>query len=362
MTHLRELGTKALRGLRRNGPVLLFGAVGGLLFVYLRMPLAWMLGSMFFTAALALTGTLKRYSLNVDTDLRAVMITVVGVLLGSAFTPEMLAKGQEMLALIGIMLLYIPIATVGGYFLFTRIGKIDPTTAYFAAAPGGLQEMTLVGEEMGANPRTIVLIHAMRVFVVVMTIPLYFRLIEKVNMPTVAPGAHINELLLKDGLILIACGLVGWIVASRLRIPAARLIGPMVCSAAVHLAGFSTAKPPPELVALAQVVMGGALGCRFAGAALSDLARLAKLSLGATFLMICLTLGVVFGFAPMLGMSREALTLVFAPGGLVEMSLVALALGVEVATVASMHVARIAIVVILAPLTFRLIGIRRAQE
>ena len=52
----------------------------------------------------------------------------------------------------------------------------------------------------------------------------------------------------------------------------------------------------------------------------------------------------------MLGLPIAALVLAFAPGGLAEMSLIALALGVDPAFVSSHHVVRIFLVVVLAPL------------
>jgi len=45
--------------------------------------------------------------------------------------------------------------------------------------------------------------------------------------------------------------------------------------------------------------------------------------------------------------------LAFAPGGLAEMSVIALSVGIETALVATHHVARVAMIVIGAPVVFR---------
>ncbi len=341
---------------------LAIGAVGGVLFLWLRMPLAWMLGAMCFTAPLALLGWPKRLPLRVDPKLRAVMVTVLGVMLGSAFTPEMLRHWSEWLGVMGLMLVYVPLATALCYGIFRKLGGLDPVTSYFAATPGGLQEMTMVGEAMGGNPRNIVLTHAIRIFVVVMTIPVYFRVIEGYQVPPMLPGPGMGDMALSDGALLIGCGVIGWALARRLKIPAAQLLGPMLCSAFVHLMGWSTAQPPPDVVAVAQVVIGAALGCRFSGAALREVGLVARLSLFSTLVMIALAIALTAIAAPLLGFSRETLILVLAPGGLAEMSLVALALGVEVAIVSSMHVFRIMVVVVLAPQAFRLLRIKRGPE
>jgi len=337
---------------------LAIGAAGGAVFLWLRLPLAWMLGSMCFVAPLVLLGRPKRLRLRVDMRLRGLMITVLGVMLGSAFTPEMLRHWSAWLGLMGLMLLYVPLATALCYGVFRKLGGLDPVTSYFAATPGGLQEMTMVGEAMSGNARAIVLTHAIRVFLVVMTIPFYFRLIEGFQVPPMMPGPGLGSMAWQDAALLVGSGVIGWAGARRLNVPAAQLLGPMLCSAFVHLMGWSSATPPPEIVAVAQVVIGASLGCRFAGTALAEVGRLAKLALLATLIMIGLAVGITAAAQGLLGVSRETLILVLAPGGLAEMSLVALALGVEVAIVSSMHVFRIMVVVVLAPQVFRLLKLK----
>ena len=66
-----------------------------------------------------------------------------------------------------------------------------------------------------------------------------------------------------------------------------------------------------------------------------------------------LDVGFAFALTPLSGIPFPAIVLAFAPGGLAEMSLIALALGIETAFVATHHVARIAMIVIAAPLVYR---------
>lgn len=348
-----------LRTLASSIPALLIGAVGGAVFLYLRMPLAWMLGAMFFTGVAVLAGVDRKVTMRVEPRLRTVMIVIIGVMLGSAFKPEMIDRAREWVNLIVLMLAYIPIVTAICYFMFRRLARLDPVTAYFSAAPGGLQEMTLVGEAFGGDGRSIILTHALRIFITVMTVPVYFRFVEKLNVPPMAQGAHMWELQWHEGALLVACGVAGWYVAKFLRIPAAHLVGPMIVSAIVHLFGWSHAAPPPELVAIAQVVMGAALGCRFVGTPLKEVGRIATWAALATLVMLGVALGMTVSFADWAGIKTEAMMLVLAPGGMAEMSLVALGLGVEVAIVASMHIFRIAVVVIAVPPVFRLLGLRK---
>ncbi|MGB8814189.1 MAG: AbrB family transcriptional regulator, partial [Paracoccaceae bacterium] len=97
-----------------------------------------------------------------------------------------------------------------------------------------------------------------------------------------------------------------------------------------------------------QVVVGSVLGARFAGlppGALWVAARLAVANVGAALVL-------AFGFAlvvgPLMGQPVAAAFLAFAPGGLAEMSLIALSLQMSVVYVTVHHVARIVLSVTIA--------------
>src|SRR3546814_14927226 len=64
---------------------IVLGAVGGALFTWFHTPLPWMLGALAFTSVAAIGGA----RLYLPTDLRRVMLAVLGVLIGSAFSPHL---------------------------------------------------------------------------------------------------------------------------------------------------------------------------------------------------------------------------------------------------------------------------------
>ena len=292
--------------------------------------------------------------------LRPLMVMILGVMLGSGFNPAMLDQIGAWAASIGMLVLYV--ATIGllAYPYFRKIAGYDPVTAYFSGMPGGLNEMMIVGAEMGGDERKIVLTHATRVLIAVFLIPIWFRLVEGLDMSDRSRfGISIVDSPPLDLLILAACIAVGYPVAKFLRLPAKMLVGPMLASAAIHLAGVTDAQPPLEIVNLAQWIIGTVIGCRFVGISRSEILRMIQIGFGATLMM----LGVTAAFAVLLGaitdLDPKLVVLAYAPGGLAEMSLVALALGADVAFVATHHVIRIAYVVIAAPTVFKFTGIRK---
>jgi membrane AbrB-like protein len=236
----------------------------------------------------------------------------------------------------------------------------DPATAYFSATPGGLNEMVIVGRAMGGDDRAIALVHGARILLVVLTLPFWFRYAYGVGSAGGGAGTGtLAGLGWLDGSVLVACAIVGPVIGKLLRLPAYRLVGPMLASAAVHIAGLTGSAPPMELVATAQVVIGSAIGARFAGSPLKWVLKIIAASIGSTSLMLGATLAFAWVLAPLSGIPFAPIVLAFAPGGLAEMSLIALALGIETAFVATHHVARIAMIVIAAPLVFRKAGIKK---
>ena len=179
------------------------------------------------------------------------------------------------------------VAVVTAYY-FRRVARFDPVTAYFAAAPGGLTEMTLIGGALGGDDRTISLIHSARVLLIVLTVPFWFRLLEDYDMAQrAAVGMSFAEITLAEIGILFATGGVGVLVARAARLPAALLTGPMIASAAIHVTGITASRPPNELVAIAQVIVGAAIGCRFAGLPVRHVLRTLLVGSGAIAIMLC---------------------------------------------------------------------------
>ncbi len=153
-----------------------------------------------------------------------------------------------------------------------------------------------------------------------------------------------------DVLILLVAGIVGFQGGRWLRLPAAIMTGPVLVSGFVHLMGWTEGVPPGWAVGATQVVVGTVLGARFAGlekGALPLAARLAVVNVAAA---LVLAFGFAIAVSKLVGQPVQATFLAFAPGGLAEMSLIALSLKMSVVYVTVHHVARIVLSVTLARL------------
>lgn len=328
---------------------LALGGAGGWVFDALRVPLPWIIGSLAMTTAAALAGL----PLQGPGRLRLAMVAVLGLMLGSAFTPETFERASRWFGSLVFLLVFVAAVSAAVAWGLRR-GGFDPATAWFAAVPGGFSEMVMVGGSLGGDERAISLIHSLRIMLSVITIPVGLRLFGGYQPAGATAFGSLAGLGASDAAILAAAGLSGFLAARALRVPAAALIGPMAASAVAHLSGLTAARPPGELVALAQVVIGSSIGCRFAGVPVGRVASalVAGMATGGFVLVAALAAAIALSAAT--GLPFAAILLAFAPGGLAEMSLVSLAMGVDTAFVSTHHIVRIAFLVTVLPFAFRL--------
>jgi membrane AbrB-like protein len=341
--------------LANTKPVLLglaLAALGGWLASLVGIPLPWMLGAIMATLA----ASLVRAPIAPPMVILAPMRATLGVLLGAAITPELMSRIGDLAASLFLVPLYIIAATALGLWFFTRFSGMSRAEAFFAALPGGLYTMVAFAEEMGVDIKRIALVHALRVTLVVMMLPFMVYFFAQGDAPLVPrPVTWLADVPWRDLVLLAAAGAIGWWVGTRLRIPGGAIIGPLVFSAILHVTGITAASPPFEAVVVAQVVLGAAIGCRFVGVDPREVASALVQSLGFVILMLALTL--VFAWVISLAFSTPLASgvLAFAPGGLAEMSLVALSLRLVVGYVATLHVVRILLVMCVAPSAYKML-------
>jgi uncharacterized protein len=341
------------RDLTRLALALGIGAVGSGVFWWLQLPLAFLLGAMTTTAIAALCGV----GVAVPNRLRGAMVALLGAALGASFTPDVFANAMRWLGSLAVVTVSVGVMSVLAYVCFRRFGRFDRVTAFFGAAPGGLGVMTVTGEAMGGDPRSIALVHTARIVVVVFAVPIYIKLTQHIDLPSAVGLSGGSWGLNPLGLLeAVAIAIAGTLLAHLARLPAASIIGPLIVGAAAYLSGLFQAMPPSWLIGAAQWVMGAAIGARFAGFSLRAMGDVGAQGALVSTLMMAVAIGISLTLATPFGLSPVALMLALAPGGLAEMCLVAVALNVDPAFVATMHIIRLILVVVLAPLLFRLLA------
>jgi len=326
-------------------------ALGGAgVFLMLALPLPWLFGPIFSSLLAALLGA----NLFAFKPLSNGMRTILGVAVGAAVTPAFFWSLSGMAS----TLVIVPILTMSigviGVIYFKKLLGYDFPTAYYASMPGGLQDMILFGEEAGANVRSISLIHATRVLVIVVTLPAILTTFWNANLMT-APGAPIATFEMDQLAILVFCGLCGWQTAKRIGMFGASILGPLIFAAIASLLGFLHTRPPAEAIWAAQYFVAMGIGAKYVGITGFEIKRDVLAALGFCVILLLLTASVVefvafFEMAPPI----EAL-LSLTPGGQAELVVLALIVGADMTFVVAHHLLRIFVVILGAPIVAALI-------
>lgn len=333
---------------RRRIETLAIAAVGTAVFALLSLPLPFLFGPLFASLAAALTGRQLMGFGDISVGAR----TILGVAVGSSLTPEVVDALPQMAASVAFVPLYIICIGLIGLPFFHRVCGFDRTTAWYAAMPGGLQDMVIFGTEAGGDPRALSLIHATRVLIVITTAPLILTFGFGASL-TNAIGAPATELPWHEMALMAAAAIFGWKFGERIGLFGASILGPMIVTAVLSLSGLIHSRPPAEAILFAQFMIGIGIGVGYVGITLYELRK--DVLAGLVFVVILAALAALFTEAViMLGLApgTEGF-LAFAPGGQAEMTLLAIVAGADLGFVIVHHLVRISLVITGAPLIAR---------
>ena len=141
----------------------------------------------------------------------------------------------------------------------------------------------------------------------------------------------------------------GYFAAHVMRIPMPHLTGPIFLSAGLHIVGIVAIPRINEFVIIAQLVIGGAVGARLAQVSFSEVLQYLSDGLVNTVVILAFYLTATFLMSSIMDVSFLEMWLAFVPGGLYEVTLLALIFGFDIAFVAFHHTVRIMMVFLTMP-------------
>ena len=324
--------------LRRLALGLGIGATGGFLFHLAGVPLAWMLGALFFNMFATVAGA----PADVPIWLRMIFLSVVGLFLGESFSAADAESLSKWPATLAMAVLYVPVGCAVCYVMFRWLSRLDRATSLFAG-------------EAGSDERRVALYHSLRVALVVVAAPIVAFGWLGLSAPEQAPEPHGGLLEWADLGALAALALPLIWLFRRVKFPVPYLMGPLIASAALRFPGVIDGGLPGWMVEAALVVTGSSIGTRFRGVPLRFFAETALWTLLGTVLLMIVSVGFAGFAAWALRIDLIAALLAFAPGGVAEMSLIAISIDADPAFVATHHLTRIFAVLFSLPLLSGLI-------
>ena len=339
---------------RSRSLTLILAGAGTLAFWALDLPLPFLFGPM----AACLIAALSNLPIKGFGQVSVAARTILGVAVGASITPDLFHQLPQMAMSVALVPVFIALIGIIGVPFFRHVWGFDGPTAYYAAMPGGLQDMVIFGTEAGGDPRALSLIHATRVLIIVTLAPAFLTLVYGARL-TNPIGAPVTELPVGEMALMAAAALIGWKGGERIGLFGASILGPMIVTAALSLSDLIHSRPPAEAILAAQFFIGCGIGVHFLGVTWGELTRVVLAGIAYVLVLAVLAAGFT-GLVTWAGLGNpvEAF-LAFAPGGQAEMTVLAIVTGADLGFVITHHLTRIVLVIVGAPLVAGLMARRR---
>lgn len=319
----------------------------------LHLPLPWMLGPLFATAALGVAGA----PLAASNRLRNVGQAIIGIALGLYFTPEVVQLIGRLAPAIAVAVAWALLLGWGFYRFLVATNKADSATAFFAAAIGGASEMAVLAERHGGRVDRVAAAHSLRVLLVVSIIPIGLQLAGLHGVDLRPPA--LAEVRPAGLLALVLACAAGVAAMHRLGLPNPFVLGALAVTLALTAGGQAWSALPEAASPAAQLFIGVSLGTRFT----PEFLHAAPRWLGAVALGTVAMIGVSAGFAWLLGRAAglpfATALLATTPGGIAEMAITAKVLQLGAPVVTAFQVLRYVVVLTLTAPLYRWV---RARE
>ena len=345
-------------------------SLGGFLLSLTDLSIGWMIGT--FLAA-ALLSFLRPSLLRRDANQKGVPKywlfigqCILGIELGQKINLSFLHIFKEYWLTIILMLLLSIIFSLLSGFVLWKYSKTDMLTSFFGTAPGGLSAMPGIAEEVGANTAVVSIIQTMRIFLVILIIPIIVSFwasnqVDQVTFSaqTVSPFKWENLLWT---LVLVGIAYGGYHLGKYLKFPAPWLIGSMVGVAVVqsfgslYLGHDMVSWWPYIVITLSQIFIAASIGSRFHKSMFIGLKQTIMVAFLSTMGLIFSMIMCAFFVSKVTGIALITAVLAFAPGGIAEMTTTSVVLNADSTFVVAVQVLRVIIVCVILPPFFRLLN------
>lgn len=315
---------------------------------WLHLPLPWFLGPLLTLAAANMAGA-RLPSLPRARDGGQ---WIIGIALGLYFTPPVTQEILRLAPWIVVNVAFVWLLALAGAWMLRRMSAESMTTCFFAAPIGGASEMATQAERHGGRVDRVAAAHSLRIMMVALIVPVSLQWLGVRGVDPYAPTAATFSL---TGLLVLgAAAATGAVVLARLGVPNQWMLGPLLVTAAITAQGITLSALPTAVSNAGQLLIGIALGTRFA----PEFFRAAPRYLAAVAVVTLFYLGLsaLFGWwlAGIARLTVPTAVVATTPGGIGEMAITAKVLQLGAPIVSAFHSIRMAAVVLLVGPAYRL--------
>jgi len=313
--------------------------------LWVRLPAALLLGSMFAGIALGTHGATVR----VPPKAYACAQALVGGLIATTITP---AIAQTFLRHWPWFLLSITGTLLSSSLLgivLSRRRMLPGTTAIWGTTPGAATAMVLMAESWGADVRLVAFMQYVRVIMVALVAAAIAHFWLHVNSSSQPFPRLFAPLDWSDFARTLAVLAIAAVIGVRLRVHAGALLLPALAAIVLHLNGWLRIELPQWLLAITYAGIGWSVGLRFTRESLRYSVRalppiLASIAL---LILICAAISGVLAWAT--GVDALSAYLAMSPGGMDTVAIIAATSPVNVPFVMTLQAVRLIVVIAFGP-------------
>lgn len=331
------------------GLTALIGFVGALSALFLSIPVPWLLGPLLVCTLISACGI----PLCPPTGVEKILRVVIGVALGPSVANSLSDSATRLPIAIAAAAIFIGLLMMLGSAWFRRAAGLSRPVAFLAALPGGLSFMLALASNVSGSRPMIALIHTVRVSSLVVFVSLLSSVIGT-ETPVSSVGAALEFNWSMSLLVWAALFVTSYLIANQLSIPGGHVIFPMVIAAAVTTLTDLNTETPVLFKTLAMLAFGIIMGCEVGSGPKHLYARLGLAALSYTAGAFVVAATIALTLELIVDETFLVLFLALAPGGIAEVSLIALALGLDAGFVALVHACRFLLIMLAGPIGLRM--------
>ncbi|WP_291637464.1 AbrB family transcriptional regulator [Clostridium sp.] len=338
----------------------LVGFIGGIIAFKLKVPAGAMIGSMLLVAAYSII-TGNAY---LPQDARVITQIAAGAFIGSGIKKkDVSGLGKMMKPAVLMLTLMITLDLLMGYIMYKATG-ISLVTCLFASAPGGIVDMSLISQDLGAESSKVAILQLVRLMSVMLLFPTMMKFIANRydgpkkgdnNCISESTKEHMSQKQKRINLMITICvALVAGFIGYITKIPAGAMTFAMLSVGALNVF-FNKGYMPINMKRATQVFAGILIGQRMM---YSDLIALKSVMLPAFILLVgIIVVNICIGFLITKVSGLELITslLASAPGGLSDMAIIAKDLGGDGPKVALLQLVRYVTIIAIFPIIIKII-------
>ncbi|MDD4320153.1 MAG: AbrB family transcriptional regulator, partial [Acidaminococcaceae bacterium] len=296
---------------------------------FIGMPIPWMLGGVFVSLGLKISGI---KGVKWPRMWRNYGLIVVGYGIGRYVTPMVLDQMLHQIPGIAGATLIAVMAALLISILMSKYEKIDLHSTIMGIMPGGFTQMTaMIDEDSRVDANIVTVLQSLRLITIVVSVPFLVTHFLGAEVTKTATSLAVTNAV-SFWLILPFAGVTG-LIMEKLKISTPYLLGPIILAALAALYTGLLNTAPNWLLATAQLSIGIYVGSGLEPQKVKKLARVMPSAFLGIFSILGISIVVAYVLSYYYGFSLITAFLAMAPGGLGEMCLVGMSLEENVAII-----------------------------